>query len=242
MKQKTAIVTGGSTGIGVAICRHLLAQDFEVICLARRDAGLSSPRLRSVHVDLSDPVATGQAAAEIAAQQPVTTIVHNAGAILEKPLEQVTVKDLDTLSHLHLMAPIALVQANLPAMRAAAYGRIVLVSTRAVLGLARRTSYAATKAGMLALARTWALELGPAGITVNVVAPGPIEETEMFDAYTPKGSAKRETIAQSLPVRRLGLPQDVARAVAFFADPGAGFVTGQTLYVCGGASVGSPAL
>jgi len=118
----------------------------------------------------------------------------------------------------------------------------VLISSRAVLGLAKRTAYAATKAGMLGLARTWALELGPSGITVNVVAPGPIEETEMFDNVVPKDSARKVALAQSIPVRRLGLPQDVARAVAFFTDPAAGFVTGQTLYVCGGASVGSLAL
>jgi 3-oxoacyl-[acyl-carrier protein] reductase len=242
MQLRRAIVTGGSTGIGVAICRALLDQDYEVISVARRAAGLSSPRLRSVRADLADPVATRQVAAEIAATGPVTTIVHNAGAILEKPLEQVSVDDLDALMHLHLAAPVLLVQANLAAMRSAGYGRIVLVSTRAVLGLARRTAYAATKAGMLGLARTWALELAPAGVTVNVVAPGPIEETEMFEDVVPKGSDRRAGLTQSIPVRRLGLPTDIARAVTFFTDPGAGFVTGQTLYICGGTSVGSLAL
>jgi NAD(P)-dependent dehydrogenase (short-subunit alcohol dehydrogenase family) len=239
MTAKRAIVTGGSTGIGVAICRELLERGYEVISLARREAGLSSPRLRSVRVDLTDPGATRQAAEAIAASTPATTIVHNAGAIREKPLDQVDVADLDALTHLHLTAPVILVQANLAAMRAAGYGRIVLVSTRAVLGLAKRTTYAATKAGMLGLARTWALELGPAGITVNVVAPGPIEETEMFDGVIAKGSPRHAALAQSLPVRRIGRPADVARAVTFFTDPDAGFLTGQTLYVCGGASLGS---
>ena len=238
MTEKRALVTGGSTGIGVAICKALLAQGYEVVALSRREAGLSSPRLRSVRVDLADPQATRAAAEEIAARERVTTIVHNAGATLEKPLEDVTLADLQQLAQLHLAAPVALVQASLPAMRAAHYGRIVLISTRAVLGLARRTAYAATKAGMLGLARTWAVELGPSGITVNVVAPGPIEETEMFDSVVARGSPGRAALAQSLPVRRLGLPADVARAVTFFTDPDAGFVTGQTLYVCGGGSVG----
>jgi 3-oxoacyl-[acyl-carrier protein] reductase len=242
MQRQTAIVTGGSTGIGVAICRALLERDYEVINLARRTAGISSPRLRSVSVDLADPVATRQAALEIAAQTAVTTIVHNAGAIREKPLEQVEIADLDALAHLHLAAPLALVQANLPTMRAARYGRIVLISSRAVLGLARRTAYASTKAGMLGMARTWALELGPEGITVNVVAPGPIEETDMFDGVVPRDSPRRDALTRSIPVRRLGLPDDVARAVTFFTDPTAGFVTGQTLYVCGGTSVGSLSL
>jgi len=241
MEPKKAVVTGGSTGIGVAICRELLDAGYDVISLARRPAGLNAPRLRSVIVDLSDPVATRQAAAEIA-RDGVTTIVHNAGAIREKALEDVQLEDLDALAHLHLAAPLALVQACLPAMKAAHYGRIVLISTRAVLGLAKRTAYAATKAGMLGLARTWAIELGPQGITVNVVAPGPIEETEMFDDLLPKGSARREALAQAIPVRRIGRPADIARAVRFFVDPAAGFVTGQTLYVCGGTSVGSLAL
>lgn len=242
MNERRAIVTGGSTGIGVAICQSLLDQGYEVTALARRAAGISAPRLRSVLVDLADPAATRQAAAEVAAQGPVTTIVHNAGAILEKPLDEVRPEDIDTLAHLHLTAAVILVQANLAAMRQAAFGRVVLVSSRAVLGLPRRTAYAATKAGMIGLARTWALELGAAGITVNVVAPGPIEDTEMFDAVIDKGSPRRAALAQSIPVRRLGLPRDVARAVMFFADPAASFVTGQTLYVCGGASVGSLAL
>lgn len=242
MNPQRAIVTGGSTGIGVAICRELLEQGYEVISLARREAGLTSPRLRSVCVDLADTEATRQAAQEIAASTPATTIVHNAGAIREKPLEQVELEDLETLTHLHLAAPVILVQANLAAMRAAGYGRIVLVATRAVLGLAKRTTYSATKAGMLGLARTWALELGPAGITVNVVAPGPIEETEMFHEVIAKGSPQHQALSQSLPVRRIGRPADVARAVTFFTDPEAGFVTGQTLYVCGGASVGGVVL
>ncbi len=239
MEAKKALVTGGSTGIGVAICRELLDAGYEVISLARRPAGLKAARLRSVSVDLTDPVATREAAAEIAARDAITTLVHNAGAIREKPIEEVDVADLDALMHLHVAAPLALVQANLPAMKAAHYGRIVLISTRAILGLAKRTAYAATKAGMLGLARTWALELGAHGITVNVVAPGPIEETEMFDGVLPKGSPKRDALAQAIPVRRIGRPEDVARAVRFFADPAAGFITGQTLFVCGGTSVGS---
>lgn len=242
MERKKAIVTGGSTGIGVAIIQALIERDYEVINLSRRAAGLTSPRLRSIEVDLSDPLATVQVAQELSRTDSVTTIVHNAGAIREKRLEDVTLEDLDTLAHLHLTTPIALVQANLAAMRAAAFGRIVLVSSRAIVGLAKRTAYTATKAGMLGLARTWTLELAPAGITTNVVAPGPIEETEMFETNTPKGSSQRSSLVQAIPVRRLGRPDDVARAVCFFTDPAASFVTGQTLYVCGGLSVGTLAV
>lgn len=238
-ESRIAIVTGGSTGIGAAICGNLLESGYEVISLSRRASGIRSPKLRSVLVDLTDTAATREAATEIAAQHAVTTIVHNAGATRAKRLEDVLPEDLDALLHLHLSAAVTLVQCNLPAMKAAHYGRIVLISTRAVLGLARRTAYSATKAGMSSLARTWSLELAPEGITVNVVAPGPIEETEMFELVMGPDQAPREKLAQGIPVRRLGRPQDVARAVSFFVDPAASFVTGQTLFVCGGTSVGS---
>ena len=190
-------------------------------------------------VDLTDADATRAAALEIAAETPATTIVHCAGAIREKPVEEVEAADLMALSNLHIVAAISLVQANLPAMKAAHFGRIILISSRAVLGLANRTAYASTKAGMLGLARTWALELAPHGVTANVVAPGPIADTEMFEEIIPVGSPKALAAARQIPVGRLGTPGDVARAVMFFADPEASFITGQALFVCGGTSVGS---
>jgi NAD(P)-dependent dehydrogenase (short-subunit alcohol dehydrogenase family) len=127
-------------------------------------------------------------------------------------------------------------------MQSHGFGRVVLLSSRAALGLSSRTAYSATKAGMLGMARTWALELAGQGITVNVVAPGPIAETEMFDAVIPRGSEREAALAQAIPVQRLGKPADVARAVTFFTDAEADFVTGQVLYVCGGSSVGSLSL
>ena len=185
---RRAIVTGGSAGIGAEVCRQLLTAGYEVISLARRTGDIRDPRFSSIEVDLSNADATRRIAFELARERPATTLVHNAGAVRERPLEQVTPEDLDALVGLHLAAPIALLQANLAAMRQEHYGRVVLVSTRAVLGLAKRTVYSATKAGLLGLARTWALELGAQGITVNVVAPGPIGETEVFENLIPKDS------------------------------------------------------
>lgn len=233
-----ALVTGGSAGIGLAICQAFLDADYDVVSLDRRPCLLRHKRLRAIVVDLSDAAATEQAAQE-ATLEPVTTVVHNAGTIRPALLEQASAADLATLSRLHLGATLMLVQAALPAMRAARFGRIVLISSRAVLGLATRTAYSATKAGLIALARTWALELGPDGITVNAVAPGPIAGTEMFHDVLPKGDPRIEALTQSIPVRRLGQPEDVARVVRFLADPASGFITGQTIFVCGGTSVGS---
>ena len=233
------VLTGGSSGIGLAIAQAFLDDGYEVITISRRDCPLKSPRLTSLTADLADAKATYATVMSVAARQPATTIVHCAGAIREKPIEQATLADLEELGNLHLGAALSLLQANLPAMKQARYGRIVLISSRAALGLAKRTAYSATKAGMLGLARTWALELAPHGITVNVVAPGPIANTEMFEEIIPPASAKMAAAAKQVPVGRFGTPQDVARAVTFFTDPKASFVTGQTLFVCGGTSVGS---
>ncbi|HSA90351.1 MAG TPA: SDR family oxidoreductase [Burkholderiales bacterium] len=234
--MSAAIVTGGAAGIGRAVVEELLKRGLQVISLDVRRSSHSHERLQHVEVDLTDLAATQKAAGEIAAKHRVTTLVHNAGTIRPALLPDVKLEDLDALVNLHLKAALILLQAALPAMKAAGYGRVVLVSSRAVLGLPTRTSYAATKAGMLGMARTWALELAPQGITVNVVAPGPIE-TDNFYSVVPRGQGER--VAQAIPVKRLGQPGDVARAVMFFADRDAGFVTGQVLYVCGGTSVGS---
>jgi 3-oxoacyl-[acyl-carrier protein] reductase len=126
-------------------------------------------------------------------------------------------------------------------MKARQFGRILFNGSRAALGVPTRTAYAATKAGMIGMARTWALELAPHGITVNVVAPGPIQ-TDNFWGIIPKGSAREEDLGKRLPVGRLGTVRDVSNAFLFFCDPGNGFVTGQTLYVCGGSSVGTLSL
>ncbi len=123
-------------------------------------------------------------------------------------------------------------------MESQQFGRIVLMSSRGALGLPTRTAYSATKAGMVGMARTWSLELAAKGITVNVVAPGPIQ-TDMFYDVVPAGSEREQNIAKGIPVQRLGRADDVARAVMFFSDPANSFITGQTLYVCGGASVSS---
>lgn len=233
-----AVVTGGSTGIGAEICRQMLAAGYEVIALDRRKPDAANAKLRAVDVDLFDRAATAQAAADIARRFSVSHLVHNAGIIRPAPLPEVSLDDLAALTQLHLGAAVTLVQAILPAMKANCFGRIVLMSSRGALGLQTRTAYAATKAGMIGMARTWALELAGDGVTVNVVAPGPIGDTEMFRSVVPAGSEREKALASAIPVQRLGRSEDVARAVMFFCDRANSFVTGQTLFVCGGASLG----
>ena len=233
-----ALVTGGSGGIGMAICRRLLAAGIEVVSLARTAPAWRHPGLHAVTVDLMDPEATRKVAAKLAARFAISHVIHNAGALRPDLLEDVKLQDLNALVTLHLASPLLLVQAALPAMKTAGFGRIVLLSARAVLGLPTRSAYAATKAGLIGMARTWALELAPHGITVNVVAPGAIAGTAMFQEVVPADSEDETRLAASIPVRRLGQPDDVAHAVMFFAAAESGFITGQTLFVCGGSSVG----
>jgi 3-oxoacyl-[acyl-carrier protein] reductase len=235
--RRCAVVTGGSAGIGAEICQQLLAEGYEVVSLSRRAPAFSHERLHSVEVDLADRAATALAARDVAERFQPDTLVHNAGVILPARLEEVKLEDLDTLVEIHLGAAIQLAQAMLPAMKAGGFGRIVLLSSRGALGLAGRTNYGATKSGMFGMARTWALELAPHGVTVNVVAPGPVQ-TDMFHEIVPVGSPKVAALAASIPVKRLGQPNDVAHAVKFFTSAEAGFVTGQVLYVCGGTSLG----
>jgi NAD(P)-dependent dehydrogenase (short-subunit alcohol dehydrogenase family) len=234
----TAVVTGGSAGIGAEICRQMLDAGYSVISMARRAPDFSHPKLQSVKVDLLDARATAQACAEVAAKHEITHVIHNAGVIWPHLLADVTLNELQGLTQIHLGSAISLVQACLPSMQAQKFGRIVMMSSRGALGLQTRTAYSATKAGMIGMARTWALELAPQGITVNVVAPGPIQ-TDMFYDVIPAGSERERNIAKGIPVQRLGRADDVARAVMFFSNPANDFITGQTLYVCGGACIGS---
>ena len=241
-ERSVAIVTGGSSGIGAAICRRLIEAGYEVVSLALRKPDWAHPALHGVEVDLTDRRATTEAAGTVARRFAVSHVIHNAGAIRANLLADVRQNDLQELTQLHLGAAVLIVQAVLPSMRQRAFGRIVLISSRAALGLQARTVYAATKAGMIGMARTWALELAPLGVTVNVVAPGPIQDTEMFREVIPEGDAREAALAKAIPVGRLGRSDDVARAVLFFADPQNSFVTGQVLYVCGGSSVASISL
>ena len=234
-----ALVTGGSGGIGTAICRQLLDAGSDVVSLARRPPGWRHPKLHAVTVDLMDAEATSRVATDLAGRFRIGRVIHNAGALRPDRVEDATPQDLNALVQLHLASPLLLVQAALPAMKAAGFGRIVLLSSWAALGWPAHTAYAATKAGLIGMARTWALELAPHGITVNVVAPGPVAETAMFHEAAPAGSDRAAKLAAGIPVRRLGRPEEVARAVLFFAAADSGFITGQTLFVCGGASVGS---
>lgn len=238
MSGYTAVITGGSKGIGADLGQRLIAKGYDVVSLSRGAPHWSNERLHHVEVDLLDADATHAAAAMITASHDVTHLIHNAGMIWPNLVEEATSADLAGLTQLHLGAPLILLQACLPHMKARGFGRVLFNGSRAALGVPTRTAYSATKAGIVGMARTWALELAPHGITVNVVSPGPVQTDNFWDII-PKGSAREADLAKRIPVGRLGTVRDISNAFMFFCEPENGFVTGQTLYVCGGGSVGA---
>lgn len=235
--QPVTVVSGASNGIGRAIAEALLDTGRPVVNLDHALPNWDHPLLASFQADLTDEAATRQAAQDIAARYNVTALVNNAGATRPGTIDTATMGQLDDVVGLHLRAPLLLVQAFLPTLRASGEGRIVNMSSRAALGKGDRVVYSATKAGMIGFTRTLAMELGPDAITVNAIGPGPIA-TELFRSSNPEGAPQTERILKSIAVGRMGTPQDVARAVLFFLAPENGFVTGQVLYVCGGTTLG----
>jgi len=235
--QPCAVVTGGARNIGQAISMRLHADGFRVIVIDIEEPEEDILRPDARRVDLSDRAAAEQVFAEIAAAFPATVLVNNVGIVRPARFDAVAVDDFDRLMHLNVRTALIGAQALVPVMRAHGGGRIVMNTSRVTLGKAARTLYSASKGAMQAMARTWALELGRDGVTVNCVAPGPIG-TSVFWQNNPPDEPATRAIIDSVPVGRMGTAEDVANAVSFFCDPRASFVTGQTLFVCGGVTVG----
>ena len=234
---EVSLVTGASAGIGQAIARALIAQGRTVVNIDRAAPDWSDPNLVSFQADLTDASSTRQVAEEVTRQYRVTALVNNAGATRPGTVDRAGLEDLDAVVGLHLQAALLLIQAALPSLRACGRGRIVNMASRAALGKPERVVYSATKAGLIGMTRTLAMELGADGITVNAVAPGPIA-TDLFRRSNPEGAPQTQRILDSILVKRMGTPDDVARAAMFFLSPDNGFVTGQVLYVCGGTTLG----
>lgn len=232
----TALITGGARGIGAAITARLKADGLRTVVLDIIAPEGQAPD-RFVQVDLSDASAATEACAEIARSEEVGCLINNVGIVAPAALEDVDLADFDRLFSINLRPSLIAAQAFIPAMKARGAGRIVMNTSRVSLGKELRSLYSATKGAAQSMARTWALELAPHGITVNSVAPGPIG-TDAFWRNNPPEAPLTRAIIEKVPLRRMGTPEDVANAVAFFCAPPSGFVTGQTLFVCGGVTVG----
>lgn len=237
LSRGTTLVTGGSGGIARGIAKRLTADGYDVINIDLVAPETPEANEEFIRVDLTDWDSAKAALESLAARGDILRIVNNAGFIRPAILQDTTTEDFQAVIDLNLRAPLLLAQAFLPAMRQARFGRIVNIASRTALGKELRTAYSASKAGLLGMTRTWALEEGAHGITVNAIGPGPIA-TDLFRSGNPPDSPKTRQIIETIPVRRMGEPEDVAHAVASLIDERAGFITGQVLYVCGGMTVG----
>jgi 3-oxoacyl-[acyl-carrier protein] reductase len=234
MTTRTVLVTGGNRGIGLACVQAFVADGHRVASLSR--SGGEVDGALSVACDLADPEALEAALARIEDELgPIEVLVANAGMTKDGLLVRMSDEDFTSVIDTNLTGTFRLARAVAKKMMRARFGRIVLMSSvGAYLGAAGQANYAASKAGLIGLGRAMARELASRGITVNVVAPGPID-TDMFAAVTDK---RRDELAATVPLNRLGAPEEVAAAVRFLASDEAGYVTGAVLPVDGGLGMG----
>lgn len=167
---------------------------------------------------------------------PVDAVVNNVGLVKPEPLGDIDLGSLYEVLDINVRVTVQVTQAFVPTMKARKEGRIVNIGSRVAHGGLSRSSYSAAKAAINGLTNTWALELAPYGITVNTVAPGPVD-TELFRVNHPHGSEAEKMALARIPLGRFGQPQDVAAAVAFLLSADAAYITGQILGVDGGGSI-----
>jgi 3-oxoacyl-[acyl-carrier protein] reductase len=230
------LITGATRGIGRATAERLARAGHRVVGIARSTDTDFPGELLSA--DVGDEAALGAVLAQVTSRYQVDNLVNNAGFNRPQPFAEVKLADFQHVIDVNVRSAILCAQACTPAMIAKKRGRIVNLGSRAQLGRVGVSSYSAAKAGLVGLSRSWALELAPHNITVNVVAPGPID-TEMFRRNNPPERPQTQAILNSVPMRRMGKPEEIAATIAYFLSDEAGFTTGQTLYVCGGLSIGA---
>jgi 3-oxoacyl-[acyl-carrier protein] reductase len=245
---RVAIVTGAARGIGAGTARRFAEEgaavavlDLDESAAAETAAGLGATHALGVACDVSDADAVEGAVQRVVDELgSLDVLVNNAGITRDNLLFKMSEDDWDSVLAVHLKGAFLMSRAAQKHMVQAKYGRILNLSSVSALGNRGQANYAAAKMGMQGFTRTLALELGPFGVTANAIAPGYIV-TEMTDATARRVGVDpeeyRAAAAKDNPVRRVGWPEDIAAAAAFLCSEEAGYITGQTLYVDGGAKI-----
>jgi len=224
----TAVVTGSSSGIGRAVAHHLLAQGWRVRGLDVAPPTLSAECFEAIPVDLADRSDIARVAPRLVDAQ---ALVHAAGVLRVGPLGQLDHDAGELMWRLHVQAPTTLADLVVPAMAQRGFGRVVLIGSRVAQGMPGRGQYAATKAALVALARSWAAERAGQGVTVNVVSPAATETSMLQDP------ARAASAPRLPPIGRLIQPAEIAALVGYLLSPAAAAITGQDIAICGGASL-----
>jgi 3-oxoacyl-[acyl-carrier protein] reductase len=246
-ESRTAIVTGAARGIGAATAERLAADGHAVAVLDLDESSCADTVGRitkngghalAVGADVSNAEAVEQAVAHVAdVLGPPTILVNNAGVTRDNLLFKMTEQDWDTVMGVHLRGSFLMSRAAQAHMTQAKWGRIVNLSSTSALGNRGQANYSTAKAGLQGFTKTLAIELGKFGVTVNAIAPGFIA-TEMTRATAERVGVGwedyQQAAAKQIPVARVGQPEDIAHAVSFLTSEGAGYVSGQVLYVAGG--------
>jgi 3-oxoacyl-[acyl-carrier protein] reductase len=245
--QKVAVVTGGARGIGAATALRLAADGYAVAVVDLEESAgkdtvekitAAGGRALAVGADVSDEAQVQAAVDRIAAElgAPVV-LVNNAGVLRDNLLFKMSASDWDTVMNVHLRGAFLMTRACQKHMVDAGFGRIVNLSSSSAQGNRGQANYSAAKAGLQGFTKTLAIELGKFGITANAVAPGFIA-TDMTAATAARVGmdfeAFKQAAATQIPVNRVGVPEDIANTISFLAGEGAGFVSGQVIYVAGG--------
>ncbi|RPF46977.1 3-oxoacyl-[acyl-carrier protein] reductase [Thermodesulfitimonas autotrophica] len=243
LRGKVAIVTGSSRGIGAAIARELARYGASVAVNYRSSAAAAArvaaacreygARALAFQADIADPEAVEKLFAAVEESLgPVEILVNNAGTGLRRLVVETTDAEWHQLIAVNLSGAFYCSRRALGSMIRRRWGRIInIASVFGLTGAAYEAAYAAAKGGLIAFTKSLAREVGSAGITVNAVAPGPVESDMLREGLSPEELA---ALAAEIPSGRLGKPEDIARACVFLASPAASFINGQVLCLDGG--------
>ncbi|MBM3197579.1 MAG: SDR family oxidoreductase [Chlamydiae bacterium] len=234
-QKKTVVITGASKGIGWATSQRLASAGYHIVGIARSSPAEAFPG-EFLSCDLGSEKETESVIKILINRYNVDALINNVGAGGPEPLGFIDLDSLRTLYDINVRTAVQMTQGLINRMKEQNWGRVINLASRAIFGVPGRTSYAAAKSALIGCTRVWALELAMFGITVNAVAPGPIE-TSMFRKIRPIGSQEEKELLACIPMGRVGKPQEVAAAIEFLLSEDAGFITGQTLCVDGGGSL-----